>query len=188
VNEPPTLPRFDRVLDTPPASGRETLCARLTFADRQRARLRVRTEEGLEVALMIERGRILRDGTCVAGAGEQVLIVRAAPEPLSQVRAPGAVDLARAAYHLGNRHVAVQIGAGWLRYLQDHVLDDMLRGLGFTVETLEAGFEPEGGAYSGHSHGGASDPGHTHGGESRSEHTHAEHAHGEHDHSHHSHR
>ena len=55
--------------------------------------------------------------------------------------------LARAAYHLGNRHVALQIGAGWLRYGHDHVLDDMVRGLGLTVTVEQAPFEPEAGAY-----------------------------------------
>ena len=55
--------------------------------------------------------------------------------------------LARASYHLGNRHVALQIGPGWLRYIHDHVLDDMLRGFGLTVIVETAPFEPEGGAY-----------------------------------------
>ena len=61
-------------------------------------------------------------------------------------------SLARAAYHLGNRHVALQVGSGWLRYLHDHVLDDMVRGLGFEVVVEEAPFEPEAGAYGGHGH------------------------------------
>ena len=57
-----------------------------------------------------------------------------------------------AAYHLGNRHVALQIGAGWLRYQHDYVLDDMVRGLGLSVEAEQAPFEPEAGAYGSHSH------------------------------------
>jgi urease accessory protein len=68
--------------------------------------------------------------------------------------------LARAAYHLGNRHVALQIGDGWLRYCHDHVLDEMLLGLGLRVTVEQAPFEPEAGAYHaegdsahGHSHG-----------------------------------
>jgi urease accessory protein UreE len=60
--------------------------------------------------------------------------------------------LARAAFHLGNRHVALQIGDGWLRYLHDHVLDDMVRALGLTVDVEEATFEPEAGAYHAHAH------------------------------------
>ena len=73
--------------------------------------------------------------------------------------------LARAAYHLGNRHVALQIGPGWLRYCHDHVLDDMLRGLGLTVTVEQAPFEPEAGAYhadadGAHSHGHSHSHGH----------------------------
>ena len=55
--------------------------------------------------------------------------------------------LLRGAYHLGNRHIAVQLGPGWLRYLHDHVLDDMLRGLGLEVDFAQLPFEPEAGAY-----------------------------------------
>jgi urease accessory protein len=60
--------------------------------------------------------------------------------------------LARASYHLGNRHVALQIGTGWLRYQHDHVLDDMLRGFGLSIVIEELQFEPEGGAYVAASH------------------------------------
>ena len=75
-------------------------------------------------------------------------------ETVSTVHTGDAVMLARASYHLGNRHVALQIGAGWLRYQHDHVLDDMLRGFGLEVRVEEAPFEPEGGAYvaANHSH------------------------------------
>ena len=68
-------------------------------------------------------------------------------ETVSTVHTDDAVMLARAGYHLGNRHVALQIGGGWLRYQHDHVLDDMLRGFGLDVRVDEAPFEPEGGAY-----------------------------------------
>jgi urease accessory protein len=82
----------------------------------------------------------------------RVIEVVAAPETVSTVREAGGGNLARAAYHLGNRHVALQIGARWLRYQHDHVLDDMVRGLGFTVEIEQAPFEPEAGAYGAGSH------------------------------------
>ena len=75
----------------------------------------------------------------------------AGPEAVSTVNADDPKALARAAYHLGNRHVAVQVGDGWLRYLADHVLDDMLRGLGLEPKSERAPFEPESGAY-GHAH------------------------------------
>jgi urease accessory protein len=65
------------------------------------------------------------------------------------VTAPDAPTLTRAAYHLGNRHVPLQVGDGWLRLEQDHVLKDMLLGLNVTVQELQAPFEPEAGAYGG---------------------------------------
>ena len=58
--------------------------------------------------------------------------------------------LLRAAYHLGNRHVALQIGAGWVRYQHDHVIDEMVKGLGLDVQVEDTPFEPEAGAYGGH--------------------------------------
>ena len=80
-------------------------------------------------------------------------MVRAAAEPVSVVVSADPLLLLRAAYHLGNRHVPLQIGAGWLRYLRDHVLDDLCRGLGLEVEAASLPFEPEAGAYAGSSHG-----------------------------------
>ncbi len=80
--------------------------------------------------------------------------VVAAPEQLSIVRSSDGRQLARAAYHLGNRHIAVQITADSIRYLKDHVLDDMLRGQGLHVSSEILPFEPEAGAYaSSHDHG-----------------------------------
>ena len=81
-----------------------------------------------------------------------VVEVRAAPEAVSTARADDALLLARAAYHLGNRHVALQLGPGWLRYPHDHVLDNMARELGLTVNREQAPFEPEAGAYQTHDH------------------------------------
>ncbi len=88
--------------------------------------------------------------------------VQAALEGLSIVTARDPLELARAAYHLGNRHIAVQIGALRLAYLHDHVLDDMVRELGFQVAFSAEAFEPEAGAY-GHGHAHLSHPhGHSH--------------------------
>jgi urease accessory protein len=78
-------------------------------------------------------------------------LILAAPEQVSVARTDDALLLARACYHLGNRHVALQITPGELRYLADHVLDDMVRGLGLAVTQESAPFEPEAGAYS-HGH------------------------------------
>jgi urease accessory protein len=128
----------------------------LAFDSRQRSRLRVRLDDGREAALMLPRGEVLRGGDRLASRCGAIVEVRAASEALSEVSASDPAALARAAYHLGNRHVAVQVGPLWLRYRHDHVLDDMLRGLGLTVSAVSAAFEPEAGAYAGahgHAHG-----------------------------------
>ena len=125
----------------------------LDFQSRQRSRLRTRLDDGREAAILLERGQVLRGGERLRANTGEVVLITAAAETLSEVRSEDARELARAAYHLGNRHIAVQVGASWLRYAHDHVLDDMLRGLGLLVGTLEAGFEPEAGAYAGaHTH------------------------------------
>ncbi|GAB4512235.1 MAG: hypothetical protein Tsb0020_30200 [Haliangiales bacterium] len=95
---------------------------------------------------------MLRDGDRLRTDTGLVVRVVAAAEALSVVRVSGARALARACYHLGNRHVPVEIGADWARYQRDHVLDDMLRGLGLEVRHEEAPFQPEAGAYGGGHH------------------------------------
>ncbi|MBC7983411.1 MAG: urease accessory protein UreE [Candidatus Obscuribacterales bacterium] len=124
----------------------------LPFELRQKSRLRTLLSTGEEVGLNLERGYILRGGDLLLASDGRVIQVIAAPESVSLVASSDPSQLARAAYHLGNRHVSVQIGAGWLRYLHDHVLDDMVRGLGLPVTLDTLPFEPEAGAYSGHSH------------------------------------
>ncbi len=123
----------------------------LPFELRQKSRLRARLASGREVGLFLERGIVLRGGDLLLAEDGTVIEVVAALETLSVVREADAARLARAGYHLGNRHVPVEIGSSWLRYGHDHVLDDMLRGMGFTVVVEQAPFEPEAGAY-GHSH------------------------------------
>ncbi|HDS1746134.1 MULTISPECIES: urease accessory protein UreE [Pseudomonas] len=127
----------------------------LDVDSRIKSRLRVTLDDGREAGLMLERGHLLRGGELLAdAAGSQVVRVLAAPEAVSTVRCSDPHLLTRAAYHLGNRHVPLQIEPGLLRYQHDHVLDDMLRGLGLTVEAEQAPFEPEAGAYQSapHSH------------------------------------
>jgi urease accessory protein len=120
----------------------------LPFEQRQKSRLRARLENGDEVALILPRGRVLRGGDRVqATDGREVEIV-AAPEKLLHIES---AELARVAYHLGNRHVPLQVGPGFLRIAEDHVLEEMVRKLGARVSHVEAPFEPEAGAY-GHRH------------------------------------
>jgi urease accessory protein len=130
----------------------------LDFAARSKCRLRCFSSSGEEVGLFLERGQSpLQDGDCLLARDGRVVRVVARPERLMQVTCNSPFELMRAAYHLGNRHVALQLGEGWLRLPEDHVLRAMLEQLGARVEALEAPFQPESGAYGGghhHSHGG----------------------------------
>jgi urease accessory protein len=122
----------------------------LSFDQRRRSRLRAHLDDGREIALLLPRALVLRDGDLLGG--DLVVRVVAASERVSTARTTDPSLLARAAYHLGNRHVAVEIGAGFARYQHDHVLDEMVRSLGLTVEIEAVPFEPEAGAYGGHGH------------------------------------
>ena len=95
---------------------------------------------------------MLRGGDYLRANDGRIVRVVAADEELMQARCATAFELVRAAYHLGNRHVPVQIGEGWLRFQADEVLAQMLRGLNATVTTVTAPFEPEAGAYAGGHH------------------------------------
>jgi urease accessory protein len=119
----------------------------LPFEMRSRSRFRAQLVGGEEVGVILARGQILRGGDLLLAADGRVIEIGAADETVSTVHSAQPRALARAAYHLGNRHVALQIGAGWLRYSHDHVLDDMLQGLGLAVTVEQAPFEPEAGAY-----------------------------------------
>ena len=142
----------------------------LAFELRRRARLRAQLDSGVEVGLLLERGLSLKHGDRLSTRdGSLVVEVRARPELLSTVETADRHLLTRAAYHLGNRHVPLQIEPGRLSYQHDHVLDGLMHELGLHAHVVERQFEPEAGGYSGgHRHG--------HG------HEHADHQH-EHDHS-----
>ncbi|HZM35923.1 MAG TPA: urease accessory protein UreE [Burkholderiales bacterium] len=118
----------------------------LTFDERQKSRLRARSECGEEVALLLERGKVRRGGERVTATDGKVYEIVAAPEKLLHIESNA---LVKVAYHLGNRHIPVQVGAGFLRIAEDHVLEQMVKGLGATVTRVEAPFEPETGAYGG---------------------------------------
>lgn len=141
--------KLDRTSDHPRAPERKLI---LPFGERSKSRLLAKLDNGEEAGLFLERGSVLRHGDLLLADDGRVIEVEAASETVSTVHTNDAVTLARASYHLGNRHVALQIGAGWLRYQHDHVLDDMLRGFGLDVLVEQARFEPEGGAYVAASH------------------------------------
>ena len=122
----------------------------LPFERRQKSRQRAMLDSGEEVGLVLPRGEVLRGGDrCVASDGRVFEVVAGAGAIAAHRGAP---SLARVAYHLGNRHVPVQVGEGFLRIAEDHVLEDMLRRLGASVTHVEAPFEPEAGAYAAHQH------------------------------------
>lgn len=170
---------------------------RLPFEQRQKSRLHAHLASGEEVALMLPRGEVLRGGDLVTASDGRVIEVVAAPEKVLHIECAGAADLTRAAYHLGNRHVPVQVGEGFLRIGADHVLEEMLKGLGAKVKHMDAPFEPEAGAYgAGHrheekGHGGKihefGEPGHGGDHDHGHEHDH-HHEHGDHPHHHHEHK
>ena len=127
--------------------------ATLTFDQRTRSRQKLTLDNGASAGLFLPRGQVLQHGALIRAEGGEVVEIRAADETVSTVRVADPLALARACYHLGNRHVALQIGEGFIRYQHDHVLDDMLRGLGLEAIHERAPFEPEAGAYGGHAHG-----------------------------------
>ena len=125
----------------------------LPFDMRRKSRLLARLDSGIEVNLILQRGRVLQSGDLLKARDGTIVEVCAAVEEVSTIRASNALVLTRAAYHLGNRHVPLQVGDGFLRYPRDHVLDEMIRQMGLDVVAEFAPFEPESGAYGGsHSH------------------------------------
>ncbi len=137
--------------DGEPAS-EETLT--LPWSLRQRSRFRTRLDGGREVGVFLSRGEVLRDGDRLETGDGRCVRVVAAAEDVAVARSFDAHELARACYHLGNRHVPLQIGADCVRFQPDHVLEDMLRELGLAVRRETSPFQPEPGAYGqgGHSH------------------------------------
>ena len=127
----------------------------LPFELRRKSRLLTRLTNGTPVGLMLDRGPVLRGGDCLAGDDGRVYRIRAADEAVFEARCDDAVRLARIAYHLGNRHAAVQVEPCLVRFARDDVLAVMVRGLGIDVVAREAPFEPEAGAYAAgaHTHG-----------------------------------
>ena len=135
----------------------------LTLEQRLRSRQRVLLDDGRELGVLLPRGATLSHGDLLA-TDDELLTVRivAAPERVSTAVSDDPLQLARACYHLGNRHVALKIEPGRLRWLHDHVLDAMVRGLGLAVSVEDAPFEPEPGAYGGSAAAGHRHAGHHH--------------------------
>ena len=124
----------------------------LPLEKRIRSRLLVRLDDGTEAGLILERGQMLCNGDLIGSRDGVIVEIKAADEPVSSIYCTDSLLLARACYHLGNRHVPLQITSGMVRYQHDRVLDDMIRGLGLVPHFEQAPFEPEPGAYGGRGH------------------------------------
>ncbi|HEJ0981059.1 TPA: urease accessory protein UreE [Escherichia coli] len=130
---------------------------------RVKSRIKVTLNDGRQAGLLLPRGLLLRDGDILSNEnGDEFIKVIAADEAVSIVRCADPFMLAKACWHLGNRHVPLQIMPGELRYHHDHVLDDMLRQFGLDVDFAHLPFEPEAGAYASKSHAHNHDQEHSH--------------------------
>ena len=137
---------------------------------RYRRRLVLKTDAGHELMLDLAEATYLADGDGLLVQDGGVVLVKAAAEELMEIRAADTLALARIAWHLGNRHTPAQIAPDAILIQPDHVLAEMVEGLGARVHRVKKPFEPEGGAYGGHG------PLHT---------SHHHHHHGDHSHDHH---
>jgi urease accessory protein len=139
--------------------------------DRHRRRVVLTGEGGTTFLLDLPQATALHDGDGLMLDDGTMVRVVGRPEPLIEIAAADAHELARLAWHIGNRHVDVQIVGDRLRIRRDHVIEDMLRGLGARLSPIEAPFDPEHGAYQHHHDGHRHDHAHGH------DHSHADHAH-----------
>jgi urease accessory protein len=124
----------------------------LDASERHRRRVVLTAERGTTLLLDLPHATALRDGDGLVLDDGAVVRVIGKPEPLLEIAAADACELARLAWHLGNRHTDVQLIGGRLRIRRDHVLAAMLERLGAQVTAIEAPFDPESGAYSSHLH------------------------------------
>ncbi len=124
----------------------------LIYDDRYRRRLRLLGDSGTDLLLDLPQPQVLREGDGLVLEEGGYVMVKAADEPLVEIRAADPALLVRLGWHLGNRHLPTQIDAGRLLIRDDHVIVDMLKGLGADVRHVSAPFNPEGGAYGQHNH------------------------------------
>jgi urease accessory protein len=153
---------------------------------RQKSRFAATDSAGRELGIFLPRGTLVRGGDVLVAEDGSLVRVVAAPQPVLVIT-PCAThgthfDLTRAAYHLGNRHVPIELQPDHLKIEPDHVLADMLRAMHLIVTEQNLPFEPEGGAYAaghggGHHHHGGHDHGHGHGHDHEHDHSHDHHSH-----------
>jgi urease accessory protein len=136
---------------------------------RQKSRFETTDSSGRSVGVFLPRGTAVRGGDVLVGADGSLLQVLAAPQSVLRITLDAGhgtpFDLTRAAYHLGNRHVPIELQPDHLKIEPDHVLADMLRSMHLKVDAVHESFEPESGAYGdhgGHQHGPANEKAHEH--------------------------
>ncbi|WPH19642.1 urease accessory protein UreE [Variovorax paradoxus] len=134
---------------------------------RQKSRFDATDSQGRQIGVFLPRGTAVRGGDVLVAEDGSLIRVIAAPQPVLRIThctAHGTpFDLTRAAYHLGNRHVPIELKPDHLKIEPDHVLADMLRSMHLIVVAVEEAFEPEGGAYGSHEHSHGADHDHSHG-------------------------
>jgi urease accessory protein len=155
---------------------------------RQKSRFECTDSQGRQLGVFLPRGTVVRGGDVLVAEDGSMVRVIAAPQPVLVIRHVadrGTVfDLIRAAYHLGNRHVPIELKPDHLKIEPDHVLADMLRSMHLVVVETTAPFEPEAGAYSGGGHGHAHGDAHDHEDGHGHDHDHGHDHHGGHGHDH----
>jgi len=124
----------------------------LVFSEREKSRYRTTTQNGQDLGWFLPRGIVLDEGDALLCNSKEIVLIRAASESLTEAFTDDPQLLLRAAYHLGNRHVSLQILPGALRFPRDHVLEQMLEGLGMEVRAIDDAFTPESGAYASSAH------------------------------------
>ncbi|MDO5623522.1 MAG: urease accessory protein UreE [Pseudomonadota bacterium] len=133
---------------------------------RQKSRFGTTDSQGRALGVFLPRGTLLRGGDVLVAEDGSLIRVIAAAQPVLRITPCAAhgspFDLTRAAYHLGNRHVPIELNPEHLQIEPDHVLADMLRAMHLVVTEMNAPFEPEGGAYAAHGHAHQHDHGHAH--------------------------
>ena len=154
-----------------PVLVRRAATLELDWQTRQKSRFDAVDSQGRQIGVFLARGGVVRGGDVLVAEDGSLIAVKAKAESLLAVTvgsAGSSIDLLRAAYHLGNRHVPLEVTPTRLQLEPDHVLAELLQRMGLVVESVAAPFEPEGGAYGtppepGQGHGHAHEHGHDHG-------------------------
>ena len=178
-----------------PALLKRAATVELDWDVRQKSRFDATDSQGRRLGVFLPRGTLVRGGDVLVAQDGSMVRVVAAPQPVLVITPcpdhGSPFDLVRAAYHLGNRHVQIELRPDHLKIEPDHVLADMLRAMHLVVREAAEAFEPEGGAYAAHAHPGQGGASHGHGGGKPHEHDtqvhsheHDGHEHGEHGHFH----